>query len=84
MPGGLQSISRLELEAHFHMSVTDATVALSVGTTLLKTLCRKLGVSRWPYRRVRRVLAALTKMQVGLPQVAVWRFYIAHPSGMGV
>ena len=36
----------------FHLSLSDASARLGVSETYLKTRCRLLGISRWPYRKV--------------------------------
>eukprot|EP00961_Rhodomonas_salina_P239919 3241196-Rhodomonas_salina.1 len=38
----------------FHLPLDEAAEAIGICSTALKNVCRKLGVSRWPYRRVRR------------------------------
>jgi len=35
----------------FDFALTDAAHALSMSPTALKTVCRRLGIARWPYSR---------------------------------
>jgi len=35
----------------FDFTLTDAAHALSMSPTALKTVCRRLGIARWPYSR---------------------------------
>lgn len=37
----------------FEMPIEDAAVRLGSGVTLLKKASRKLGVPRWPYRKLK-------------------------------
>ncbi|EKX30977.1 hypothetical protein GUITHDRAFT_122818 [Guillardia theta CCMP2712] len=37
----------------FYLKQEDAAVQLGISLTSLKTACRKLGISRWPYSRTR-------------------------------
>eukprot|EP00887_Chlorella_sp_A99_P005847 scaffold1.g5847.t1 len=41
-----------ELSQYFHMSTEKACQHLGVGLTILKRLCRKFGLARWPYRKL--------------------------------
>ena len=48
-----QSISSKKfLSKYFHMPIVDAAKELGMCTTMLKKLCRRCGISRWPYRKV--------------------------------
>jgi len=46
-------ITRDVLEAHFHWPLATAARKIGVSVTHLKTVCRRNGVLRWPYRQVR-------------------------------
>lgn len=46
-------VTRAVLEPLFEMTLVGAARALGVGTTALKSACRKLGLRGWPYRRSR-------------------------------
>ncbi|GAB4815127.1 hypothetical protein N2152v2_002173 [Parachlorella kessleri] len=48
----VSSITREELEQYFHLPSEKACKELGVGLTILKRVCRKLGIPRWPYNRV--------------------------------
>lgn len=48
-----QSISSKKfLSKYFHLPIVDAAKELGMCTTMLKKLCRRCGISRWPYRKV--------------------------------
>ena len=42
-----------QLSRHFSVPIKQAAQELNVGVTVLKRQCRKLGVTRWPYRKLR-------------------------------
>ena len=42
---------------YFHLPIDLASKELSICPTLIKKICRKNGVSRWPYRRVSEVIS---------------------------
>lgn len=41
------------LSAHFHLPITDVAKELGVCATMLKKVCRKHGIPRWPYRQLK-------------------------------
>lgn len=43
-----------ELTKHFHLPTDKACKKLGVGLTILKRLCRRFGLARWPYKRPRK------------------------------
>ena len=43
------------VERFFDRPLTEAAEAFGVSVTTMKQICRKFGVSRWPYKRQRRV-----------------------------
>eukprot|EP00743_Colponemidia_sp_Colp-15_P007647 GILK01008274.1.p1 GENE.GILK01008274.1~~GILK01008274.1.p1 ORF type:complete len:827 (-),score=133.07 GILK01008274.1:315-2795(-) len=55
-----------ELAQYFHLSMNDASKELGVCVTVLKKVCRDLGVVRWPYRKVRSLDAAITDLERNL------------------
>jgi hypothetical protein len=40
------------LQAHFHLTIVDASRAFDVCTTRLKKVCRQYGIKRWPHRQI--------------------------------
>merc|ERR1712137_272527 len=44
-----------DLSSLFHMPINDASAKLGICSTLLKKLCRKNGVTRWPHRKVKSI-----------------------------
>lgn len=45
-------ISFEEVKKQYHLPLNDAAKELEICTTVLKKICRKNGVKRWPYRQV--------------------------------
>jgi hypothetical protein len=44
-----------ELQVVFHLPMAEAAVKLGVCSTVLKKICRRKGISRWPYRQIRKI-----------------------------
>mmetsp|Transcript_15730 Transcript_15730/g.53701 ORF Transcript_15730/g.53701 Transcript_15730/m.53701 type:complete len:123 (-) Transcript_15730:262-630(-) len=40
-------------------SLNETSKRLHVGTTLLKKICRKFGIKRWPYRQIKSIRTLL-------------------------
>jgi hypothetical protein len=41
-----------ELAEYFHLPITQVSKELGVCATVLKKICRKNGIPRWPHRKV--------------------------------
>lgn len=68
-----------DLQSKFHLGLKEAAVELGVCITTLKRICRRLGVSRWPKRQVRRVQQALLDMGCkGPPPAPLVRLVATH------
>ena len=48
-----KNITKSTLCNYFHLPINDAAKHLGVCVTMLKKTCRKYGISRWPYRRIK-------------------------------
>jgi len=44
-----------ELQVVFHLPMAEAALKLGVCSTVLKKICRRNGISRWPYRQIRKI-----------------------------
>ena len=44
-----------ELQVVFHLPMAEAALKLGVCSTVLKKICRRNGISRWPYRLIRKI-----------------------------
>eukprot|EP00798_Chlamydomonas_sp_ICE-L_P004479 gene4479-14638_t len=58
-------ITREELSNCFNMASEDAAKKLGVGLTVLKRICRKFGVPRWPYRKLKSLDRLITNVESG-------------------
>merc|ERR1712100_586671 len=50
------------LQQHFHLPISEVAKELGVCATVLKKLCRKHGIPRWPHRKIKslnKLIAAL-------------------------
>ncbi|GAB4815649.1 hypothetical protein N2152v2_002695 [Parachlorella kessleri] len=47
----VQEITQAELESLFHLPSEQACLQLRIGLTMLKRVCRRFGIHRWPYCR---------------------------------
>lgn len=45
-------IQLMDLTQHFHLPINDAAKALGICPTVLKKICRRHGMRRWPHRKV--------------------------------
>ncbi|KAL4522230.1 hypothetical protein Ndes2437B_g07966 [Nannochloris sp. 'desiccata'] len=54
----VQDISKEEIESVFCYPAEEACVKLGICLTILKRLCRKFGIPRWPYRRLKCTIKA--------------------------
>eukprot|EP00960_Hanusia_phi_P053469 762091-Hanusia_phi.AAC.3 len=52
------------LQKFFHLPQSKACIALGISLTALKQLCRKLGVTRWPYERKKKNRRSCSKKGV--------------------
>lgn len=50
------------LKPYFHLPIADAARELGVCPTLLKNICRDLGLPRWPYRQIRSLTNMIDKL----------------------
>lgn len=63
--GGRRSneITFEEISKFFHLKAEDAADKLGIGQTVLKKICRRHGISRWPFRRVAAVSRLFANFQ---------------------
>eukprot|EP00887_Chlorella_sp_A99_P003443 scaffold7.g3443.t1 len=61
MPQGVipSEITFEQIAAQFHLPSEEACVKLGVSLTVLKRICRKHGIERWPFRRVKSLNSQL-------------------------
>jgi len=51
------------LAAHFHVPITEASKNLGVCATVLKKICRKYGIQRWPHRKIKSLERMIEVLQ---------------------
>ncbi|KAF0698741.1 Aste57867_10646 [Aphanomyces stellatus] len=60
----VKDVSLNELRPHFNKPMAAVAKELGVCITLMKKICRKNGLSRWPHRRIRSLVNRITSLQV--------------------
>lgn len=50
-----KNISFEELSQYFHLPINQVAKELKVCATILKKICRRNGISRWPHRKIRSI-----------------------------
>lgn len=58
------TLSREVISSYFHMPVCQAAEELGIGETTLKERCRKVGIPRWPHRKLKSLEALMKNVQV--------------------
>ena len=53
--GQSKSLTLDELSANFHLPINDVARKLGLCVTVLKQRCREHGITRWPYRKVKKL-----------------------------
>eukprot|EP00871_Galdieria_phlegrea_P001264 jgi/Galph1/2138/GphlegSOOS_G776.1 len=51
------------LKNHFHLPMNEASARLGVCVTVLKKICRRFGISRWPHRKLKSVARHIEKQE---------------------
>jgi len=62
----MSSSSRIkydDLRRCFHLPLVEVAKRLGVCTTLLKKICRKFGVKKWPHRQIRKIDNCISNLQ---------------------
>ncbi|CAD6242406.1 unnamed protein product [Miscanthus lutarioriparius] len=54
-----------QVSRHFSVTIKQAARELNVGVTVLKKQCRKLGIPRWPHRKVKSLQKLVDNVQNG-------------------
>lgn len=59
-------ITQEELSGCFHLPSEAACRKLGIGLTVLKRQCRKYGIKRWPFRKMKSLDRLITNVQAGI------------------
>ncbi|XBI03906.1 hypothetical protein VPH35_132270 [Triticum aestivum] len=51
-----------DIAPYFHLPIVEAAEKLDICTTVLKGICRRVGVQRWPHRKVKKIDRKITKL----------------------
>jgi hypothetical protein len=57
---------REKLSQYFHLPIMEAAKQLGVCATVLKKICRKNGINRWPHRKVRSIDKSISVLKSSL------------------
>ncbi len=57
------SLTYADLRECFHLPITDVAKQLGLCTTVLKSVCRKFAIKKWPYRQIRKIDNCLTSLR---------------------
>ena len=63
-----RAVSRESICEYFHLPLREAAGMMGLCPTSLKRLCRRKGIDRWPYRRLKSLDAKITKLRRQLYQ----------------
>lgn len=55
-----------DLRKHFDKPIAEAAFNFGICTTLLKKICRKIGVKRWPCRQIRSLAKTIRALEMQL------------------
>jgi len=55
-----------QLSNFFHLPINDASKELGICTTLLKKICRRNGIARWPYRKIRSLDKRIATLEIAI------------------
>jgi hypothetical protein len=53
-----------DLRRYFHLPIADVAKQLSTCTTALKKICRKLNISKWPYRQILSLTKTIQSLEM--------------------
>ncbi|OQR98109.1 hypothetical protein ACHHYP_09166 [Achlya hypogyna] len=59
----VKDVTLNELRPHFNKPMAAVAQEMGVCITLMKKICRKNGLSRWPHRRIRSLVNRITSLQ---------------------
>ncbi|XWS61999.1 hypothetical protein CRYUN_Cryun07bG0173200 [Craigia yunnanensis] len=47
-----RNLTLKEIENYFHLPIEEAAKKMEFSATVVKKICRKFGVARWPHRKI--------------------------------
>merc|ERR1712137_1495646 len=52
----------------FHLPISEASKSLNICPTLLKNICREMGISKWPHRQIKSLTNMIEKLESATPE----------------
>jgi len=56
-----------ELAQYFHLPINEVAVELGICATVLKKICRKNGIKRWPHRKIKSIDTMIDALESVVP-----------------
>jgi hypothetical protein len=53
-----------DLRRYFHLPIVEVARQLGICTTLLKKVCRRMRIQRWPYRQIRSITKSVQSLEM--------------------
>jgi len=63
-----QNMNLEQLSEYFHMPINDVAKELGVCATVLKKICRRNGIPRWPHRKIKSIDKRVVTLETTLPK----------------
>ncbi|CAN0237196.1 unnamed protein product [Phaeothamnion confervicola] len=60
---GKHDLCLADLEAYFHLPLVNVASKLGLSLTMLKRICRGLGLPRWPFRQIQSLEKDMSDLQ---------------------
>lgn len=60
----LKTFTMEKLRRYFHLPINEVAKQLGVCTTVLKKICRRNNIRRWPYRQIRSITESIQSTQI--------------------
>lgn len=57
-----KSATRDQIASYFHLPIAAASREIGICATLLKKICRKYGIPRWPFRKLKSIEKAMVNL----------------------
>eukprot|EP00639_Heterosigma_akashiwo_P016050 CAMPEP_0206388704 /NCGR_PEP_ID=MMETSP0294-20121207/17456_1 /ASSEMBLY_ACC=CAM_ASM_000327 /TAXON_ID=39354 /ORGANISM="Heterosigma akashiwo, Strain CCMP2393" /LENGTH=355 /DNA_ID=CAMNT_0053840511 /DNA_START=125 /DNA_END=1189 /DNA_ORIENTATION=+ len=58
-----QRITLHDLEKYYHCPLIEVAKVFNISTTILKRICRKFGIQRWPHRQIRSINSTIEQLK---------------------
>ncbi|PON95959.1 RWP-RK domain containing protein [Trema orientale] len=59
-------LTLMDLREYLHLTIEDAAKAMNVCPTVLKKICRRHNLPRWPYRKIRSIKRQISSLRPNL------------------